>query len=75
MIEIYKDSLADNYQLSVLKQIPLFLNEISKRNNECDLAIIDLNIYNNNFLNHINDASLLRGFPFIIVSGNYEKPL
>lgn len=73
MIEIYKDSLANNYNLLVFKQIPHFLNEISKRSNKCDLAIIDLNIYNNNFLNHINDASLLRGFPFIIVSGNYEK--
>lgn len=73
MIEIYRDSLEEKYNLSVYKQIPVFLNEISKRNNKCDLAIIDLNIYNNNFLNHINDARLLRGFPFIIVSGNYEK--
>lgn len=73
IINVYKDALEENYHLKLFKQIPLFLNEVKKLPSYCDLAIIDLNIYNNNFLNHISDASLLKGFPFIIISGNYSR--
>jgi DNA-binding response OmpR family regulator len=72
-VELYKDFLGEDYTLTFFNDIPLFLNTIKIQRNLCDLAIVDLTIYQNNFLNHLNEANLLSSIPFMIVSGHFKK--
>lgn len=73
MNELYNDFLSSHYQIIFFTTLDSFKEELIITEEKPSLAIIDLYLYDQNFLDNFNEIYLLKDLPFVVISGACDK--